>query len=327
MIRIGIIGTGKIVQRFIKQSLTNKKVKITCIYSRSLDKAETWAKKYNIAHSTDDLNKMIEHIDAIYIASPNGLHYKQSKLFLNNNIHVLVEKTITFTVEEVKDLISLARSKKLILLEAYVTVHLPIFSKLKKLVHEINPEVVNLNFNRISSRMPSVEKGIYDSVFDKDFGKGATYDSLVYPLQLVLYLLGKVKTVKAMAIKLPNGVNLSNHVILKHENGTITTITCSKGVTSYAQSEFIGHNSSLVLSQVHPLSGIKVYTKNGIKEIADNTNEESLMTYELNDFVKMIKNKDYLSRDYWLNHSLMNLEVIEAIIKSENELGVEVYEK
>lgn len=41
----------------------------------------------------------------------------------------------------------------------------------------------------------------------------------------------------------------------------------------------------------------------------------------------MIKNKDYLSRDYWLNHSLMNLEVIEAIIKSENESGVEVYEK
>lgn len=112
MIRIGIIGTGKIVQIFIKQALTNKKVKITCIYSRSLDKAETWAKKYNIAHSTDDLNKMIEHIDAIYIASPNGLHYKQSKLFLKNNIHVLVEKTITFTVEEVKNLISLARSKK-----------------------------------------------------------------------------------------------------------------------------------------------------------------------------------------------------------------------
>ncbi len=41
MIRIGIIVTGKIVQRFIKQALTNKKVKITCIYSRSLDKAET----------------------------------------------------------------------------------------------------------------------------------------------------------------------------------------------------------------------------------------------------------------------------------------------
>lgn len=205
--------------------------------------------------------------------------------------------------------------------------HLPIFSKLKKLVHEVHPEIVNLNFNRISSRMPLVEKGIYDSVFDKILGKGSTYDSLVYPLQLVLYLLGRVKAVKAMAIKLPNGVNLSNHVILKHENGTITTINCSKGVTSYAPSEFIGQHSSLVLTQVHPLTKMKIYTKNRIKTIVDDTNEENLMTYELNDFIKMIKNKDYLSRDYWLNHSLMNVEVIEAIIKSENELGVIVDEK
>lgn len=94
---------------------------------------------------------MIKQIDAVYIASPNGLHYQQSKLFLNNNIHVLVEKTITFTSEEVKELINLARSNQLILLEAYITVHLPIFSKLKKLVHEVHPEIVNLNFNRASS--------------------------------------------------------------------------------------------------------------------------------------------------------------------------------
>ena len=48
---------------------------------------------------------------------------------------------------------------------------------------------------------------------------------------------------------------------------------------------------------------------------------------KLNNFVKMIKNKNYLSRDYWLNNSLINVEIIELIIKSENELGVEVYEK
>lgn len=327
MIRMGIIGTGIIAEKFIKQAAINKKIKITCIYSRTINKAEKWADKYSIPYSTNDLNQMLEHIDAIYIASPNGLHYGQSKLFLNNNIHVLVEKTITFTSNEARELIDLARSKKLILLEAFITVHLPIFSKLKKLVHEVHPEIVNLNFNRISSRMPLVEKGIYNSVFDKDLAKGSTYDILIYPLQLALYLLGKVKVVKAMATKLPNGVSLSNHVILKHENGVITTINCSKGVTSHVASEFIGHNSSLVLSQVHPLTKMKLYTKNGIKEITDEVSSQKLMTYELADFIRMIENKDYLSRDYWLNHSLMNVQVIEAIIRSENQLGVEVYEK
>lgn len=143
-----------------------------------------------------------------------------------------------------------------------------------------------------------VEKGIYDSVFDKDLGKGSTYDSLVYPLELALYLLGKVTCVKAVATKLPNGVNLANYVILTHENITITTITCSKGVTSYAPSEFIGHDSSVTIDKVHPLKGIKVYNKHGVKEYSDDTNISTLMTYELRDFIKMIMTKDYLSRDY-----------------------------
>ncbi|WP_375318056.1 Gfo/Idh/MocA family protein [Spiroplasma endosymbiont of Virgichneumon dumeticola] len=157
---------------------------------------------------------MIKHVNVVYIASPNGLHFKQTKFFLSNNIHVLVEKTMTFTVIEAQELIDLARNNNLILQEAFITVHLPIFTKLKKLVHEVQPEVVNLNFNRVSSRMPMVEKGIYDSVFDKDLGKGSTYDSLVYPLELALYLLGKVTCVKAVATKLPNGVNLATMLFL-----------------------------------------------------------------------------------------------------------------
>lgn len=327
MIKMGIIGTGEIVKKFLKQAKQNNKIKINCMYSRTLSKAKEFAKTYDILHPTDDLKTMLKHVNAVYIASPNGLHFEQTKFFLNNNVHVLVEKTITFTVPEAQQLIELARKNNLILLEAFISVHLPIFTKLKTIVNEIHPEVVNLNFNITSSRMPMVEKGVYDSVFDKDLGKGSTYDALIYPLQLALYLLGKVTSVKAVATKLPNGVNLANYVILTHENNIITTITCSKGVTSYAPSEFIGHNSSVTIDKIHALKGIKVYNNQGVKEYSDDTNSSTLMTYELNDFVKMIMTKDYLSRDFWLNHSLMNLQVIAAVIKSENENGVEVYEK
>jgi len=327
MVKLGIIGTSEIVHRFIKQANTINNVKVNCIYSRTWAKAQAVADQYRILHISTELATMVKHINAVYIASPNGLHYQQAKFFLSNNIHVLVEKTITFTVKEIEELIALARANKLILLEAFISVHLPIFAKLKQLVDQVAPEIVNLNFNRMSSRMPLVEQGIYNSVFDQDLGKGSTYDALVYPLQLALYLLGKVTKVKAIAKKLPNNVAISNHVILTHESGTITTITCSKAVSSYAPSEFIGTDSSLVLAQVHPLSGIKYYTSNGVQNIADDTNRATLMTYELIDFVKMINNNDYLSRDYWLNHSLMHLQVIEAIIKNENRGETGVYEK
>lgn len=324
MIKMGIIGTGEIVQKFLKQAKQNNKIKINCMYSRTLSKAQQFAKTYNIPNATDDLKVIVKHVNAVYIASPIGLHFTQTKFFLSNNIHVLVEKTMTFTVAQAQEIIALARKNNLILLEAFISVHLPIFAKLKKIVHEVHPEVVNLNFNRTSSRMNMVEKGIYDSVFDQDLGKGSTYDSLVYPLELALYLLGKVVSVKAIATKLPNDVNLANYVILTHENNTITTITCSKGVTSYAPSEFISHDSTVTINSVHPLKGIIVHNKYGSKEYSDDTDRNTLMTYELRDFVKMIISQDYLSRDFWLNHSLMNLKVIAAIIKSESENGVEV---
>lgn len=152
MIKMGIIGTGEIVQRFLKQAKQNNKVKINCMYSRTLSKAKAFANTYDIPNPTDDLKTMIKYVNAVYIASPNGLHFKQTKFFLSNNIHVLVEKTMTFTVIEAQELIDLARNNNLILQEAFITVHLPIFTKLKKLVHEVQPEVVNLNFNRVSSR-------------------------------------------------------------------------------------------------------------------------------------------------------------------------------
>src|SRR5436190_6425832 len=118
MVKLGIIGTGEIVQRFLKQAQQNNKVKINCMYSRTLSKAKEFAKTYDIPNTTDDLKIMVKDVDAVYIASPNGLHYEQAKFFLSNNIHVLVEKTMTFTVSETKTLIELARKNNLILLEA-----------------------------------------------------------------------------------------------------------------------------------------------------------------------------------------------------------------
>lgn len=49
MIKMGIIGTGEIVQKFLKQAKQNNKVKINCMYSRTLSKAQQFAKTYNIS--------------------------------------------------------------------------------------------------------------------------------------------------------------------------------------------------------------------------------------------------------------------------------------
>ena len=61
-----------------------------------------------------------EEIDAVYIASPNRLHYEQSKLFLQHGKHVICEKPITVEPEELQELQELAQQKNLIYIEALI---------------------------------------------------------------------------------------------------------------------------------------------------------------------------------------------------------------
>ena len=70
-------------------------------------------------------------VDAVYIASPNSLHYEQAALMLSHGKHVLCEKTITSNEAELKELIRLAGENRTVLMEAMRSVHEEGFRRLK----------------------------------------------------------------------------------------------------------------------------------------------------------------------------------------------------
>lgn len=322
MIRLGIIGSGIIVERFLSQAQLNKELIVNSMYSRDLEKAKMFADKYQIKNYTNDFKAMLKDTDAVYIATPNGLHYQQAKFFLENNVNVLLEKTLTLSLKEAETLFTLANKKHLILLEAYITLHLPIVEQLQKVVQTLDVKFVNFNFNRQSSRMSKVKQGIFDSVFDEQLGLGSTYDSLIYPLQLALFLFGPVLSIKTFTRKLANDVALDNYLLIKHNNGVITTLTASKGWTSFAPSEIVGENGNIIIDQIHPLQKFKVFDKKQQKwnEVVGDTNED-LFKYEINDFIKMIKKKDFSKMNFFAEYTLMNLKIIKAVIKNQNFEG------
>lgn len=62
-----------------------------------------------------DYRELIGKVDAVSIVTPTTLHHQVAKEFLENGIHVLVEKPITVTVEEARDLIDIAARNDCIL--------------------------------------------------------------------------------------------------------------------------------------------------------------------------------------------------------------------
>jgi glycerol-3-phosphate cytidylyltransferase len=129
-VRIGIIGTGNIAQRFIKEAEYVNGVFINAVYNPIGCEAKDFAKAHNIAHYPNSLDDIIGDIDACYIASPHLTHFEYAKYMLEHGKHVLNETPFVLSEKEAKNLFLKAKGKHLVLMDAIKTAYCPAFRHL-----------------------------------------------------------------------------------------------------------------------------------------------------------------------------------------------------
>ena len=109
MVRFGIIGTNNISDWFIAGAKMDSRFTISCVYSRTREKGTAFAAKYGVEKVFTTFEQMLEHIDAVYIATPNYIHAEQSLFFLRNGKAVLCEKPFALNYIQAKEMIDTAR--------------------------------------------------------------------------------------------------------------------------------------------------------------------------------------------------------------------------
>ena len=132
MIRLGMIGTGRIAHRFADAVAKVENVQLVCVYNPHKGSAERFVKSIGnegqkAPLATDSWEKLMELTDAVYVASPHETHYKYIKTALIENKHVLCEKPMTLCAQEAQEVYDLAVKKKRVLLEAVKTAYCPGF--------------------------------------------------------------------------------------------------------------------------------------------------------------------------------------------------------
>lgn len=139
MIRFAVIGTNWITRQFVEAAHESGKYKLTAVYSRSLEQAQHFANDFSVEHLFTSLEAMAESdaIDAVYIASPNALHFSQTQLFLSHKIHVICEKPLASNLAEVDAAIACARENQVVLFEAFKTACLPNFHLLRQALPKV----------------------------------------------------------------------------------------------------------------------------------------------------------------------------------------------
>lgn len=130
IIRMGIIGTGRVANEFAPEAKYVSGVNIECVYDSEKKKAKDFAEKYELNDYYDSLEKFLEDVDAVYISTSYETHYNYIKRALEKGKHVLCEKPLVVDGDKAGELFDLAKQKQCILMEAIETAYCPGFMQL-----------------------------------------------------------------------------------------------------------------------------------------------------------------------------------------------------
>ena len=222
----GIIGLGKIAHKFAQDLQVIKSARLHAVASRSLSKAQDFAKIYHANHAYGSYEEILQcpRLDVVYIATPHTLHCTNAIMCLNNQIPVLCEKPFAMNAAEVRRMIAAAKNNNTFLMEALWTRFLPTIQKTLSLIKSgAIGEVLSLkaDFGFRATFDPD------SRLFNQQLGGGALLDVGIYPVFLSMLLFGKPTGIQAMATIGSTNVDESCGVLMKYTNNKMAVLHSS----------------------------------------------------------------------------------------------------
>lgn len=185
MIHFGVVGNGRIASRFVKEIKFVSGTDVERVFNIHEASAREFCQRYELAGYDTSFDRFLEHINAVYIASPHETHVAYARRALLAGKHVLCEKPMALSASQAQELFALAQERGLILMEAIKTAYCPGFQRLISCARsgKIGKIVsVDAAFTKlVSPHMREV----------RDDGVGGSMTELAtYPLLAVFRLLG-----------------------------------------------------------------------------------------------------------------------------------------
>lgn len=186
-VRIGIIGCGRVANRFPAEADVVSGVKVVAAYDINLDAAKSLATKSSDIIAYDNLEDFYNAVDAVYIATPHLTHYDYIKQSITKGKHVLCETPLVLRGDSAMEVYSMAANQGVFLMEANKTAHCPAFNHLMVMIKSgVIGEVVDVEASL--SKLWDDDMSLRE--FDPQQGGGSMYELGSYPLLPIMKLCG-----------------------------------------------------------------------------------------------------------------------------------------
>lgn len=318
-IKWGIIGLGNIANKFAHDINLHKGSILYAVASRNNDTALYFKDKYNSVLSFSSYKELAKcsDVDVVYIATPHVFHYENTMMCLREGKHVLCEKPMSMNAKQSKEMVALAKSKNLFLMEALWTRFIPSTIKVIELIRdneigEIKSIKADFGFEaklRTKNRL-----------FDNKLGGGSLLDIGIYPIFISLLLLGLPKSFIAKATIDENNVDTSFKTTFDYGNKIESALESTFEKQTPTEAIIIGDNGSIKIhSQFHCSNKITLYKEGESDRIINSNIVGNGYYHEIEEVVNCLKNNFTESEKLSLSFSL---ELIELLDKIRNRIGL-----
>ena len=282
--RIGIIGTGRIAERFIPEAKLVSGINTQGVYNPHIESADKFAQKWGI-DSYKNIEDFYEAVDAVYIATPHETHYEYIKTALEHGKHVLCEKPMVLQRAQAEELFPYAKERNLILFEGIKTAYCPGFTQLLGIA--CSGTIGNIR--NIEACFTKLEDPESRELTDLQYG-GSFTELGSYCMLPIMKIFGDEFTqVRFDTINSDNGLDLFTKVSFKYPNG-IATATCGLGVKSEGRLLISGTKGYIVVEAPWwKTTYFEVHHENpnDVEKYSDRFLGDGLR-YEISDFLSMI---------------------------------------
>jgi predicted dehydrogenase len=312
-LRIGIVGTSMIAHRFADAARKSGLCRPVAVFSRAESTGLAFAKEEGGLRVETDFERFLSlpELDAVYIASPNALHYRQAMAALSSGKHVLLEKPIASRLAEYRALAIEASRRHLVLMEAMRPLHDPSFEILRSKIEKLGKlRRIDLEYCQYSSRYDRFLQGELPNAFDPSLSNAALMDIGVYPIALLVSLFGLPEQVRSDSLFLENGFEGAGELLCRYP-GFLASVSYSKITDSVAPSVITGEEGSLSVDRINAPQKILLSLRGKPDEVLAYVPSENNMVYEVIDFCRAVRQE--ISADPFAVYSERTMEMLDLV--------------
>ncbi|MDR2962698.1 MAG: Gfo/Idh/MocA family oxidoreductase [Bacteroidales bacterium] len=221
----GIIGPGKIAHKFAEGLRAVPSAHLCGVASTSRERAREFAAAYHAETLYDSYEELVRDpaIDVVYVATTNNSHFELARLCMEHGKACLCEKPLCLTLAQYDELHALSQKYNVFLMEALWTRFLPSIQVIDDCIQQgkigkIQNIMVDFGFEASPETL---------RLFLPELGGGALFDIGIYPLFLVLHLLGEPQKIEKQIQKTSQGVDIDNEIQFYYNSGAAATMAVS----------------------------------------------------------------------------------------------------